>query len=308
MKTRPAATRFAGPVLGFLLLAGLAAWLSDGQRGWTVAPDFAGKKARFEISGAACAPEFCLAVNDETNRAQMFTVEGRTLVPGRTIRLSNDESEIDAEAVAYADGYFYVTGSHGLSRKKAKLRPSQFQIMRIAEDGTVKYSHRLRPVLRSLFPDHAEQPLDRNGLTIEGLTARDGHLYFGFRAPVMRGAAAVIDISIDALFGDAKIYPRQHSIPLGDGIGIRDMIAVDDGFLLLTGPVGDDPPIYRIVAWQPGAEPETLYTVPRSVEGKPETLLHLGSTADALQLLILRDGIENGGPIAVDVPGPTRTR
>ena len=297
MRQGQSAWRFAGPVLAFLMLAGIAIWLAERNRGWSVSPDFAGEDARLEMSGAACGPDACLAVNDETNWAQTFSLEGRTLVPGRTIRLSEDDTEIDAEAVAHDAGAFHVTGSHGLSRKKAKFRPSQFQVVRIS-GSRIERSTRLRAVIADALPKFAEQPLDENGVTIEGLAARDGQLWFGFRGPSVDGDAFVLEVGTEPLFGSEPLDPVLHKIPLGDRIGIRDMARWADGFLLLTGPVNDSPPVQQIVSWQPGDAPQTLYTLPRRPEAKAEVLLVLSDT----RVLILHDGLENGGPMEIILP------
>jgi hypothetical protein len=57
-------------------------------------------------------------VNDQKKYAQFFSVDGTTIMPDPNgiIRLSDAEGDPDAEGTAYADGYFYVTGSHGRSR------------------------------------------------------------------------------------------------------------------------------------------------------------------------------------------------
>ena len=116
---------------------------------WTVAPNFEkNSDARKALSGAACVAgtNHCFAVNDEKKYAQFFDIDGRTIVPAELIRLLPDEvdgvemDEIDAEGVAYVDAaapgeqpFFYVTGSHGLSRKGA-LQPSRFFLLRFPVD------------------------------------------------------------------------------------------------------------------------------------------------------------------------------
>src|SRR5689334_12440048 len=89
---------------------------------WQVQSNFKGQEARENLSGAACARtspalRSCLIVNDQKKYAQFFSVEGTTIMPDPegVIRLSDDEGDPDAEGAAYADGYFYVTGSHGRS-------------------------------------------------------------------------------------------------------------------------------------------------------------------------------------------------
>src|SRR5258706_2655065 len=85
---------------------------------WKVKPVFEKTdKVREAISGAACAPTLpptCLAVNDEENYAQFFSVKGRKIDPSRLMRLMPSKGNgiefgsLTAEAAAYELGFFYV--------------------------------------------------------------------------------------------------------------------------------------------------------------------------------------------------------
>ena len=109
--------------------------------GWTVKPPFQKNAEVGEaISGAACvpvSPPMCIAANDEKKYAQFFTMHDRMLAPGRLIRLVEDAEngvkfgELDLEGVAYAGGYFYLTGSHAPPRKADKpIDASRFLLFR----------------------------------------------------------------------------------------------------------------------------------------------------------------------------------
>ena len=50
-----------------------------------------------------------------------------------------ETGEIDAEGAAYGDGYYYLVGSHGLSRKKGTLDPSSFFLFRVPVDEQTGY-------------------------------------------------------------------------------------------------------------------------------------------------------------------------
>ena len=128
---------------------------------WRVEPPFAkSDNARLNISGLACAPAAqppkrkdqrrCIAVNDETKYAQFFTIDGTTIVPESVLPLVGDRerNDPDAEGAAYDAGYFYVTGSHGLSRKDA-FKDLAFHVFRIAADGHVQRTPNLREAIRS---------------------------------------------------------------------------------------------------------------------------------------------------------------
>ncbi|WP_165420919.1 DUF3616 domain-containing protein [Rhizobium ruizarguesonis] len=83
------------------------------------------KKSK-DVSGIACAatsgyPRVCLVADDETQGAQIVILEDGKLIAGDFVRLIDDSFantplELDGEGVAYADGFYYVIGSHGRPR------------------------------------------------------------------------------------------------------------------------------------------------------------------------------------------------
>jgi len=84
-----------------------------------------GKKSK-DVSGIACAtaygfPRACLVIDDNMQEAQFVTVKDGEIVAGDVIPLIDNSFEgkpleLDGEGVAYADGFFYVIGSHGHPR------------------------------------------------------------------------------------------------------------------------------------------------------------------------------------------------
>ncbi len=271
---------------------------------WSVEPDFRDKKARKDISGAACSPSQCIAVNDETNDAQFFTLNAQGITPGASFTLSADKNEIDAEAVAYSKGAFYVTGSHGLSRKKGKKRATSFQVLRIS-GHTVTASNRLNEAIKTVEPlsEYSETRLDENGVNIEGITAIHNRLFFGFRGPSINGDAFMLELRADALFSaDDPLLPVLHRISLGPNKGIRDMARTSDGLLILSGPVNKEPKTYQIVFWSEKTTDITrLATLADTGKGKPEGLLLLKETGNAYHVLIFSDGLKNGAPFSLQI-------
>jgi hypothetical protein len=159
-----------------------------------------GKKAE-NVSGIACAtargfPRGCLVIDDNMQEAQFVTVKDGEVVVGDMIPLIDNSFEgkrleLDGEGVAYADGYFYVIGSHGHPRDSShRLDPNKdaaritahiaasSQIVRFRSDGAratgpVERTAKLREVIAQQ-PDlnsHRDQRLEKNGLTIEGIWA-----------------------------------------------------------------------------------------------------------------------------------------
>ena len=111
---------------------------------WDVQSDFEGGGARKNLSGAACAPtapplQSCLIANDDKKYMQFFSIDRTSIIPGKTIRMTDGDGDPDAEGVVFDtdDNYFYVTGSHGRSRHGDKKR---FQLCGLPLQG--KWHHR----------------------------------------------------------------------------------------------------------------------------------------------------------------------
>ncbi|MGY4431167.1 hypothetical protein ACVWWO_003644 [Bradyrhizobium sp. F1.13.1] len=92
-----------------------------------------GKQSK-DVSGIGCSatqgfPRECRVIDDNLQEAQFVMVKDGKIVAGDAARHIHDTSkkkplELDGEGVAYADGYFYVIGSHGHPRDKdRKLDP-----------------------------------------------------------------------------------------------------------------------------------------------------------------------------------------
>ena len=107
-----------------------------------------------------------------------------------------------------------------------------------------------------------------------------------------------------------------------NGVAIRDMAAVDGGFLIIGGPMGDAPGPYNLYFWD-GTDmvygkdrpapmpPAVLHLDPitpplgeNGARGKAEGITVLDETAAGYHVLIIYDSIENGGPQQWFVPKP----
>jgi hypothetical protein len=201
-----------------------------------------------DVSGIACAseagfPRICLVADDESQGAQIVVLKVGELEAGDFIRLiynfhKGESLELDAEGVAFANGFFYVIGSHGRPRheddetkeakNKAKAQASRqlfrvgFDLREVDGDGRLAGAAQITPstALPALIKEQPElassfdRALDDNGLTIEGVAVRDDRLYAGMRGPLMEdGSAAILSAPLAALFDGQEAGAQLHREP-----------------------------------------------------------------------------------------------
>jgi hypothetical protein len=288
-----------------------------------------------DLSGIACRPAGqaldCVAINDEGRFAQRVKITERTIVPGAIQVLIGDKppqdavgsrpsiacpagsgkfDEFDGEGVAVAGETFYVVGSHGCSRKKAEFRLSSFLLARLpaAADGAIgqpQLTWRLSEALKAASPVASFQDkslMDQNGLNIEGIAVVGDRLAVGLRAPSLDGQAFIVSASVAALFTpDAPLQTEVRPVKLGKDMGIRDLTALPDGSLLvLSGPAQEqaEVPFGLFLLTKDRVTPlGWLEDVGAGHErAKAEAITVLSRDGNTLRLLVLFDGITNGGP------------
>lgn len=285
-----------------------------------------------DVSGIACTtargfPRSCVVIDDNVQDAQFVTLTDGKLVAGASVNLIGDEFkgeplELDGEGVAFANGFYYVMGSHGHPRdKKHKLAAREIkarisassQIIRFqtmdGEASEVERTARLREIIAAepLLARFMDRRLEKNGLTIEGIAIKDGLVLAGFRGPVLNGNRAVIvSVGIDTLFGGSGSNHQLFRLPLGDGRGVRDLAVYEDKILILAGPAKDGPGKYAIYAWDAQGEDVKLLAELSAFDPKrkPEGLLPLDRTSSGLRVLILFDKDKEGAPTPVEIKSP----
>ena len=298
------------------------------------------RKTRRSISGVAChlnagGERICLLAFDEGAQARYATVRPNQLVPDpQPVVLASGPGELDAEAAATDGRYLYVTGSHSAKRADCSSNPSSRHVFRLTLDpatgrgkpDSLTESDRLWDIMKTVpvLKDHVgerqclgSEPSQR-GINIEGLAVSGERLYFGFRGPVIDGEAWVLSVDSAALFGRANPAPQLSRLALGPNRGVRDLVAVKDGFLILAGP--DDGASTQALPWTLHfwdgkssanlAASRLLATLGVSnvalracdSELKPEAITVLEDNADSLRVLVLSDGMCDGGPLAFTVP------
>jgi hypothetical protein len=271
---------------------------------------------------------------DQTNLIQLLekSDSGYKVKPP-AIEIGGDQ-EMDIEALAVDGQTVYVIGSHALVRKKVDVDDSyqknrkrlaavpepdrEFDFrnslvrLELKPDGTPRpgsVSHfSLRHILDETppFSLFRQLPSKENGVDIEGLALRGGKLYAGFRAPVLRGNyVPVLEFELTQTVNN----PRVLYVNLC-GKGIRDLVAVQQGFLILAGPMGDSDTNYSLYRWDgrdviPGNDHpdgpgglEHLGDLPKvtqhGVSGKAEGLALVGEDS-SFDLLVVFDGLKDGG-------------
>jgi hypothetical protein len=258
--------------------------------------------------------------------------EAKTLRVIETISLLRSGSEIDTEAIAAEGNCYYIIGSHGMSKKQGERQNNRYSIFRLRVDpNTGLPARRVTPaspananvpavleraslagILRAdpVLGPHFGQPLQQKGVNIEGLAARNGHLFVGFRNPNLDGYAFVLEIAADDVFGkQAPPHYVLHRLRVGTGLGIREMVAAQSGFLMIIGNAGSEPSEkyteaedyaadrdFFLFTWDgQGSETHKIGPIP-DVAGKAEAMTILDQTADQITVLMLFDGPKYGRP------------
>ncbi|MGF7151821.1 hypothetical protein FHS96_005489 [Sphingomonas zeicaulis] len=249
------------------------------------------------------------------------------VIPCDDVKKPND---LDGEAVAESEGSFYVIGSHGCGRNKGAFRSSSFLLARIPLVGTPAVTYRVSEALQGCpdiggrygkwlqdFTGKDGKPrADDNGLNIEGLAITGGRMWIGLRGPVLRregspsDEAFIISLDADAPFiVDKPLQARLYSVGLGPERGVRDLAALGDGrILILAGPRIGGGIDYAIYVFDPRNGTAVAIATLRQHDPaqKQEGLVVLREDRNTVDLLLLQDGVKNGGPYEVQVNVPPR--
>lgn len=347
----------AALILSGALVAGISPALSQESKSWKVERDLLGERKNGEfknskdVSGLACNraeyPKVCIVADDETQGAQVVILRDGDLVAGDFIPLisntfKDDPLELDAEGVAFADGAFYVIGSHGRPRHeegkpddknvaRAEATRRVFRIVlapdaidtktgKIKEAPTITGSSALARIIKAQpkLTEWFDKALEDNGLTVEGIAAKDGKLYVGLRGPVLSdGKAVILEVPFSMVFDGQNGTIRLHELDLGKDTqgnprGVRDIVPHVGGFLVLGGPVKDPEDDdkydiregdYTVFSWS-GRETSLggrfdLLGYGKKV--KPEAILPLEEKPGSFRALVLFDGPNNGSPTPVQI-------
>jgi hypothetical protein len=280
-----------------------------------------------DISAIACVKQgHCLIGADEGVYAQLCEIsKDKEIIITDTVRLLADKggTEADIEGITAIGDTFYLTGSHGLAKNSGDYQDSRHYCFRFKVDQQsgkqeqVEVSS-LRGVIESepVLKPYYKKVLQRKGVNIEGLASKDEKLYFGFRSPSIEGRVFVVEIEPEELFDEKeeKAY-KLHSLELGGGLGIREIAAVKEGFLIIAGNAGSEPGDseepdtqtnvqdwepgrgFNLFFWDGGTQVQKIGEIPRENKGyKAEGMIVLEESNSAIDVLILFDGPAGGSP------------
>lgn len=298
---------------------------------------FAGEIHRADdLSAIVAVGKFLVIGSDEGSRIQVLepVEDESTYRPlGDAIQLLPGDPEVDIEAMAFADGFLYVLGSHSIKRKlidpdreyldnRARLatvspEPYRKKLFRVKFDekaGSLASAIDVVSLEEALENDSILGPFTRvpaveNGVNIEGLAADGRTLYLGFRSPVLReGYVPVMRMRYDD--------PDDHELRFLRlrGAGVRSLARVTDGFLVIASPDRGAESASAIFHWNgldqvPGngkrqGQIERLFELDPPRGGTPEGLTVVAEREDHYEIIVIHDGIPGGYPLRLRIPRP----
>lgn len=241
--------------------------------------------------------------------------------------------EMDLEGIAVDGQNVFVLGSHSSQRKKTdadktyarnrgvlmgppETKRARDVLLHFELDTSGKAGPIQRTSLRGFlnttepFKSFAATASKENGVDAEGLAIRDQRLYVGFRGPVLRGNFTPV---LRCRFGSPIVEPEVLFVNLG-GRGVRDLAGVDDGLLVLGGPVGDGPGTYQLYLWDgrdqvPGTGGPSAgadiglqligdLPIPHADDGhnvaKAEGVAIINETTEHWEIMVVFDGLKDG--------------
>lgn len=322
-------------VLPLRVVLCVGAWFAGGVSAGELEPaaraQFRGDiLAADDLSGVAVHSGFLALCADETVDATVIQLlrrdddEALSYSLHATIPLRDDDEEVDLEGVASDGRFVYAIGSHSRVRKAAKSEKSRAnnleRLLDIDAPESRDVLYRVRMNDEGLAASESESvslrdvidgdpylnrftkiPSKENGVDIEGIATDGDLLYVGFRGPVLRGNY----VPVLLLEFDDPDEAELRFVDL-DGLGIRDLCAVEDGFLILAGPVGDATEGYDVYFWdgedripdrgRAVGEVTRLTRLKGLDGGKPEGLAVLEEAEGAFDVLIVHDGPNGGAP------------
>lgn len=269
-------------------------------------------------AGADVGGGFFVGATDEDNEFRLYDVKGgpslKTLDVGVDAAVKSalgltTIGECDLEGAAKIGDLIFWIGSHGRDQhaKEKKERQVLFatKLSGIGKDAKLEVAGKIyTQLIDDLLRDSALSSFDlakaatlapkREGaLNIESIAADGGKLWIGFRNPQSKAKDALLV----PLLNPTEILEKRARAKLGDplllnlgGLGVRDMVAWNDGFLIIAGDFVDrfqpGAKPSRVFSWTPGTEPKDIGVDFGDLNPEAIMIMHEGDTA---RILILSD-------------------
>ena len=269
-------------------------------------------------AGADVGGGFFVGATDEDDEFRLYDVKGgpslKTLDVGVNAAVKSALGlkrvrECDLEGAAKIGDLIFWIGSHGRNERAKEKKERQVlfatKLSGVGKNAKLEiagnvYTQLIDDFLKdsALAPfDLAKAatlvPKDEGGLNIESLAADAGKLWIGFRNPKSKAKDALLV----PLLNPSEIITKDARAKLGDplllnlgGLGVRDMVAWNDGFLIIAGDFidrfqrGAKPS--RVFSWKPGTEPKDIGVDFGDLN--PEAIMIMGE-GDKARILILSD-------------------
>ncbi len=293
-----------------------------------------------DLSAIAGLGDAFLIGSDEGTKVQIIEPDPNDpsvyrVRPELDINMIVSSTELDIEGIArFKDtNTFYVAGSHSLKRrllereaskesnlnslKEVVFEPSRFHIFRMEMDPST-----LRPVTKrgiNLYGLLAQDPVlarfgqipsKENGIDIEAVAVKGkkgDQLHLGFRGPVLRDNLVPVMV-LD--FNRPEEYELMY-LDL-DGDGIRELVKVKDGFLLIAGPSGGERGGFLVYFWDgDDGVPDRgkrksklilLGELPAAPGAKAEGMTVVEETDEHYEVIVVYDGVAGGLPERFRIP------
>jgi len=273
------------------------------------------------VDGSAAADVgdgFFVGATDEDNEFRLYDVKGglspRKLDVGVEAAVKSalgveKIKECDLEGAAKIGDLIFWIGSHGRNKNAQEKKERQVlfatKLSGSGKDAKLEIAGKVyTKLLDDFVNDPALAPFDlgkaatlapknEDALNIESLAADGDNLWIGFRSPINKAKEALLVPLLnptEAIKGGARAK-LGDPVPLKlGGLGVRDMVAWNDGFLIIAGDFdhrfeqGAKPS--RVFLWKPGTDPQDIGVDFGDLN--PEAIVIIGQ-GDKTRILILSD-------------------
>ena len=271
------------------------------------------------VDGSAAADVgdgFFVDATDEDNEFRLYDVTGRVAFKKLDVGVEaavksalgvENIEECDLEGAAKIGDLIFWIGSHGRNKNAEEKKERQVlfatKLTGSGKDAKLEIAGKVyTKLLDDLVNDPALAqfdlgkaatlaPKDEGALNIESLAADGDKLWIGFRNPKSKGALLVPLLNPTEIIKEGARAKLGEPVTLKLGeLGVRDMVAWDDSFLIIAGDsidryaLGAKPS--RVFLWKPGTESKDIGVDFGDLN--PEAIVIMGD-GDNTRILILSD-------------------